>query len=44
MKGFFAHCGKYATFSNAINLQNGDIIKISIEELFGQPARRNDAF
>ena len=37
-----SHCGKYATFSKQISVHNVDLFKISTEELFGQPANKNE--
>jgi OOP family OmpA-OmpF porin len=31
-------CGKFATFSKQVSVHNVDLFKISIEDLFGQPA------
>lgn len=33
-----SHCGNFAVFSKQINVHNVDLFRISIEELFGQPA------
>ena len=32
------HCGNFAVFSKQVNVRNVDLFRISIEDLFGQPA------
>ncbi len=36
-------CGKFATFSKQVSVHNVDLFKISIEDLFGQPASQTSA-